>query len=251
MAKFNISQTSKVTNVTYPQPQVDRFQSPIIINGVHIGGVGGNTTQAGQQIQPTVKIGSNSATTGNIIAQKGSHKFRVLDNATPANVGTCKLVNLATPTASNTMSIQVNTAVMTSANLTSTTGSATTFAYITYGTANLSAYSTPAVGSVFTLTGLTSTVTANAVNATVAGVANLTVTFSSQTVSNIANTGTFSTVFYASKINNKYVWDFGSDGQPTSAGGTGTYTGNANNPNRYRYYLGASPNAQLVQVKSA
>ena len=68
------------------------------------GGVGGLTSLSGNQIQPTVKIGSASAASGSIIAQKGAHKFRVTDGT---NTGTCTLVNLATPTVANTMSIVV------------------------------------------------------------------------------------------------------------------------------------------------
>ena len=77
------------------------------------GGVGGLTSLSGNQIQPTVKIGSASAASGSIIAQKGAHKFRVTDGT---NTGTCTLVNLATPTVVNTMSIGIilaNTTVLT------------------------------------------------------------------------------------------------------------------------------------------
>jgi hypothetical protein len=69
-----------------------------------LGGVGGLTSLSGNQIQPTVKIGSASAASGSIIAQKGMKKFRVTDGT---NTGTCTLVNLATPTVANTMSIVV------------------------------------------------------------------------------------------------------------------------------------------------
>jgi hypothetical protein len=69
-----------------------------------LGGVGGLTSLSGNQIQPTVKIGSASAGNGSIIAQKGIRKFRVTDGTV---TGTCTLVDLATPTAANTMSIVV------------------------------------------------------------------------------------------------------------------------------------------------
>jgi hypothetical protein len=69
-----------------------------------LGGVGGLTSLSGNQIQPTVKVGSASAASGSIIAQKGIHKFRVTDGT---NIGICTLVNLATPTVANTMSIVV------------------------------------------------------------------------------------------------------------------------------------------------
>ena len=69
-----------------------------------VGGVGGLTSLSGNQIQPTVKIGSASAASGSIIAQKGRSEFRVTDGT---NIGNCTLVNLATPTVANTMSIVV------------------------------------------------------------------------------------------------------------------------------------------------
>jgi len=103
MGKLKIQQTNSVTTSQLH----DRYASPITINGNHIGGVGGNTNQATPTIQPTVKIGSNSAASGYIIAQKGAHKFRVTDGS---HTGICTLVNLATPTVANTMSIIVTKA---------------------------------------------------------------------------------------------------------------------------------------------
>ena len=97
MGKLKIQQTSG--GIVH-----DRYVSPTLIGDNHIGGVGGNTNQAASTIQPTVKIGSNSAASGYIIAQKGAHKFRVTDGS---HTGICTLVNLATPTAANTMSIIV------------------------------------------------------------------------------------------------------------------------------------------------
>ena len=97
MGKLKIQQTSG--GIVH-----DRYVSPTLIGGNHIGGVGGNTNQVAPAIQPTVKIGSNSAASGYIIAQKGAHKFRVTDGS---HTGICTLVNLATPTAANTMSIIV------------------------------------------------------------------------------------------------------------------------------------------------
>ncbi len=66
--------------------------------------VGGNTAITGNQIQPDVKVASNAADTGYIIAKKGATKFLVSDDS--GNEGVCILVNLdqANLTA-NTMSI--------------------------------------------------------------------------------------------------------------------------------------------------
>ena len=245
MAKLKITQTTSITNVTYPEPTVDRYVSPVVIDGSHIGGTGGLTSQAGYQIAPTVKIGTNASAAGSVLAQKGSHKFRVTDGT---NKGDCKLVNLATPTVSNTMSIQVNLATATAANLTTTTGSATTFAYVTYASANIAGPVAVTAGQVLTGTGITGTVTIQTVSVA-GGLANANVSFTSQTVSNIAGTGTFSISCFASKINNKYVWDFGNDGYPVTST-SGSFTGGANNPTRYRYRL-ATPDATFVQVASA
>ena len=56
MAKLKIANQSSQTGVTYPQPEGDRYISPTLINGYHIGGVGGKTSDAGLQIQPQVYI---------------------------------------------------------------------------------------------------------------------------------------------------------------------------------------------------
>ena len=240
MAKLKITHNNNGT-------PTDAYVSPTLVGGVHFGGTGGNTTQTGYQIQPTVKIGTNSATTGNILFQKGSHKFRVSDNASPNNVGTCTLVNIPTPTASNTMSIQVNTAYLGGANANAYVSSgASTSAYITYNVSNLAAYSGPTVGQFVFGTGATGNVTVTAINSTVGGVGNITVSYPSQTFANISyltNT-TINTGFMACRITNKFVYDFGSDGN-LSDNINGSY-----NPNKYRYHL-AGPTTTFVQVASA
>jgi len=238
MAKFNIQQTS-VDGIVH-----DRYQSPVLVGGFHIGGVGGNTAQTGQQIQPMVKIGSNSATTGNIIAQKGSHKFRVTDNANPPNVGKCILANIATPVVANTMSIAVNTAVLTTAAANAYVASgASTSAYVTGFT--VAGPVSLAVGQTITGTGATGNVYITAINSA----SNVTITYTSQTFSNVAS-GTFNTTVYASKINSKFVWDWGTDGNRNTTTGTNTFYASGYNPNRYRYHL-AAPTSIFVQVASA
>lgn len=96
MAKLKIAKTNSGIH--------DAYTSPTLISGNHIGGVGGIVSQAGPQIHPQVKVGSASATDGSILRQKGTHKFLVTDGT---NKGICTLVNLATPTAPNTMSIGI------------------------------------------------------------------------------------------------------------------------------------------------
>jgi hypothetical protein len=244
MAKLKIKKTSAINNVTYPQSVVDAFVSPIVINGSHIGGTGGDVSQSGQQMSPTVKVGTNAASSGSIIKQKGAHKFRVQDAS--ANRSDCKLVNLATPTASNTMSLAITLSRLGFANVVAQ-GSATTSTYVTYATANIAGPVAVAVGQTITGTGITGAVTVTAINSTIAGLANLTVGFSSQTVTAQPNT-TVAVTAYASRINNKFVWDFGSDGSAVSST-SGNFTGTGFNPNRYRYHL-AAPDATFVQVAS-
>jgi hypothetical protein len=100
MAKLKIAGINNGTTT-------DRYVSPILISGNHIGGTGGLTSLSTNTIQPAVKIGSASAGTGSIIAQKGIHKFRVTDGT---NTGTCTLVNKASGSlAAGEMSIAVTT----------------------------------------------------------------------------------------------------------------------------------------------
>jgi hypothetical protein len=99
MAKLKIS-----SQPTGGGQQVDMYTGPILISGNHVGSVGGVHTLPGPQISPTVKIGSASATAGSILRQKGAHKFLATDGT---NSAICTLVNLATPTVANTMSIGI------------------------------------------------------------------------------------------------------------------------------------------------
>jgi hypothetical protein len=239
MAKFKITQTTSVTSTTYVQPTVDKYVSPTNVDGTHFGGTGGLTSQAGYQIQPQVKVGSNSVAAGSILSQKGSKKFRVQDAS--GNKGDCSLVNLATPTAVNTMSLQVNTALLGSANV-AVQGSAATYTYVTWATANVAGPVAPATGQILTGTGITGTVTIQTLS-TAGGLANANVSFSSQTVSS-QNYTNLNISVYASRITNKYVWDYGNNGEPSSsiAGGY--------NHNKYRYRL-STPDSTFVQVASA
>jgi hypothetical protein len=231
MAKFKITTTDSSGQIH------DRYTSQQYINGAYVGGTGGVTTQVGRQIQPVVKVGSASASTGNIVLQKGSKEFRVTDNASPNNTGTCTLVNLATPTASNTMSIQVNTASLTGATVTTYTASTGTVAYVT-GFAQVGPVAL-AAGQVVTGTAFTGTVTIGSI----VSASNIALSYTSQTNANASGI-VVSTTVYASRITNKFVYDFGSDGS-LSTNISGGY-----NPNRYRYHC-ATPDATFVEVKYA
>lgn len=89
MAKFKTAKTETV-DIGYP---------------VGTAQVGGLTSINGNQIQPDVKVGGESADTGSIIRKKGATKFLVQDDS--GNQGVCSLANTdqANLTA-NTMSIQ-------------------------------------------------------------------------------------------------------------------------------------------------
>ena len=131
------------------------------------------------------------------------------------------------------MSLQINTAQLGFANV-AAQGSASTFTYVTYATANVAGPVAPAQGSILTGTGITGTVTIQSISVA-GGLANANVSFSSQTVTSQPNTTVYTSV-NASRITNKFVYDFGNDGN--------------GNPNKYRYRL-AAPDATFVQVASA
>jgi hypothetical protein len=242
MAKLKITNTS-----SYIGQITDAYVSPTLINGIHVGGTGGLTTQTGQQIQPSVKVGTNAASTGNILFQKGAHKFRVQDNASPPNVGTCVLANLALANlTASTMSIQVNTNYLTGVTANAYVASgASTSAFVTW--TGIVGPVTPYVGQFVTgLSTVTSPVQITAINTS----SNITVGYASQVFSNVA-ASTANVAVFASRITNKFVYDFGSDGNQIAGAiaSSPTYYTNGYNPNKYRYHL-ATPDSTFVQVVS-
>jgi len=234
MAKLKITVTS-TDGIIH-----DRYTAPYQINGAYVGGTGGNTSQVGHQIQPTVKIGSNGAAAGSIMFQKGIHKFEVNDGT---NVGKCTLVNLATPTVNNTMSIAITLNTITSANvIAANVAGGATSTYVTYATANVVGPATIGVNSTLLGLGGNTAGLVTAVNPTVGGLANVTIALSgnvaAQTVAFANNTA------YASRITNRYVYDFGNDGY-LSTNISGGY-----NPTKWRYHL-ATPDSTYVMVAYA
>ena len=221
----------KITNTDSSGQIHDRYTRSTYINGAYTGGTGGNTTQTGRQIQAVAKIGS-SGTAGNtsIIAQKGAHKFRVY-NATD-KFGTCTLANIATPTATNTMSIRVDlnelTGNITAANV---VGGATQ-TYVTYALSSLVGPRALAAGDWvlgFASSSISSIYGAKvtAVNAAGNGgtLGNVTVATNGNVAAQTAQTLT--NTRYATRITNDNVYDF--------------------NGNRYRYRL-AVPDSTFVRV---
>jgi hypothetical protein len=221
MAKLKITKTSNGTTI-------DKYVSPTIIDGAHIGGTGGLTSITGSQLQPTVYITGGSQQSGSILAQKGTHKFQVTDGTL---TGKCTLVNSGGPSAGQ-MSLAVTLSTITSASIAAYAGGVPGYTYITYTPSNVTGpVSTPRVGD--TLVGFTGNGTSVVVTAVVAA-GNVQVSV----VGNVAAQGpsTITDTCYASRITNKFVYDFGNDG--------------SGYPNKFRYRL-AAPDATFVQVKSA
>lgn len=256
MAKLKIAKgpSGADLNANYIQggtaQEVDRYVSPIKVSGNYIGGVGGLSSLASPTIDPTVKIGSNAAAAGSILAQKGIHKFRVTDGT---NYADCKLVNLPTPTVANTMSIMITLATITSASLAAANvagGASST--YVTWtGTDVTGPVATPRVGDY--ITGITGGNIATYAQVTAV---NTTTNVSIAVSGNIASQSSLSIsdVTFASKINNKYVWDFSTDGSPiTTTSGSG-FTGTGYNPTRFRYWASnpaSGATGSFVQVATA
>jgi len=68
----------KITHTPTTDAQVrDKFVSPTLISSNNVGGTGGMTSQTGNTIRPYVKIGAQAAAAGSILAQKGAKKFLV------------------------------------------------------------------------------------------------------------------------------------------------------------------------------
>lgn len=239
MAKLKITKTP-----TGGGQVVDSYVSPTLVNSTHVGGTGGSTSQSGFQIQPAVYITGGSQTTGSILFQKGAHKFRVTDGT---YTSTCTLVNAQKSNlAVGQMSLQINTAYLTISNANAYVASgASTSAFVRY---TATGPVTPYVGqNIVGLSTVTSPVTISAIN----GAGNVTVTYASQTFANVANS-TANVVSYASRITNKFVYDFGNDSYTIDGenGTVSTYYTSGYNPNKYRYHL-ASPDSTFVQVNRA
>lgn len=247
----------------------DSYVSPTQISGNYIGGTGGFTTQTVPTIQPTVKVRSETATTGSILTQKGLRKFLVSDENTVAdesivagqqyrilsvgttdwesvgagpnattndifvakaagagsgtvqNVSTCTLVNQldSEVTSANTMCLLVTATEIAGANVANIGAGERTSAYITYATGNVTGVSTPVVGYQIAGTSLTGNVTVTAINTT----GNITVSCEDQDVAD--EQVDIDVTFNASRITNKYVYDWPADSSDL--------------PAKYRYWFSA------------
>jgi hypothetical protein len=240
MAKLKITHTSG--------GQIhDRYTGPHYINGAYVGGTGGLTSQTGSQIQGQSFITGASSQACSILAQKGAHKFRVQDAL--GNKGICTLMNSPNVTAGKMnilITLNGGAANIAAANVAG--GATSTTVTFDTRTTVTGPVRFPRVGDYVIWTSpsanIGSVVQVTAVNGTT--------NFTIGTTGNVAaSTGTVVTTnTYASKINNRYVWDWASDGQMDSTSGTTTFMTSGFNPNRYRYHL-ATQDATFVKVQNA
>lgn len=255
MAKLKITKapSGNDLNVTYPQggaaEEVDRYVSPTLVSGAHIGGTGGLTTLTGLVINPQVYVNTAGASqaSGSILAQKGAHKFRVTDGT---YTGDCKLVNNPTLSAGQ-MNIQINLSNITSVTLgSSNVAGGATSATVSWTSSNLTGpVATPRVGDY--ISGISGQGNISSTAALVTSVVSSTSVTVAATGNVAATTGLSVTNYtYASRVTNKFVYDFTSDGYMDSTNGITTYYTSGYNPTKYKYRL-AAPNNVYVQVVSA
>jgi hypothetical protein len=222
MAKLKISKTPTGTTGPNGAQRTDQHtgSEQITSGGItsYPGSVGGIYTQSGAQIHAQANTG-NGATNASLLRAKGEHKFLCTDGTTQK---ICTLVNSMVPDGgAGQVSVPVYTGYTYWANVTAQ-GSATTSTYMTYSTvaANTAPSGTAGfvVGAKVMGTGINGNVTITAINpaTTINGVVygNVTLGFTSQTVTTAAaNSGTPMQVgFFASKLTNRWVWDWGNDG---------------------------------------
>jgi hypothetical protein len=205
MAKLKIQKT--YTNPDATTTTVDSYVMPTLINANHLGGTGGNEDQTVPTISCSFLRDTGGAVdTGYILFQKGMRKFEV-NNTSEANTTIATLVNAVATELStaNTMVIRTTVATFAGANIANIGAGIAenrTTAYVTWTAANVTGYATPAINYQLTGTGLTGNVTVSAINSAT----NVTVSFADQTVTNAQ--ATVSETFAASRISNKYVWDW-------------------------------------------
>ena len=228
MAKLKISKTP-----TAGGQRTDQHTGPeqITSGGItyYPGSVGGVYTQAGPQIHAQADTG-NGPTNASLLRAKGEHKFLCSDGTTNK---TCTLVNSMVPDGGpGQVSVPVYTGVTYWANVAAQVSGTSTSTYMTYSTAAANAAPSGTAGFVVGAkvmnTGISGNVTITAINSatTINGVVygNVTIGYTPQAVTAAAaNSGAPMEVgFFASKLTNRWVWDFSTDV--------------AGKPNKYRYW---------------
>jgi len=236
MTKLKITKTDSSGQIH------DRYTSQQYINGAYVGGTGGNTSQTGRQIQGQTNIVGSSSQQGYIVRQKGIHKFLVQDGAN--KTGVCTLVNSPSPAAGQmNILVTLNTAAANIASANIAGGASQTTVTYDTRTAVTGPVQLPRVGDYVVWTSPSANI--GAVVQVIGVTSN---SFTIGTTGNVpaSNGVAVSTCTYASRINNKFVYDFGNDGNLTA----GTISSNTYNPNKFRYHL-AAPDSTFVQVQYA
>jgi len=214
MAKLKITRTETSGQIH------DRYVSPTSVNGAHVGGTGGLTSQTGYQIQPQVYITGGSSLPGSILLQKGRKSFRVTDGTLK---GDATLTNSPNLTAGQ-MNILINISTVSANVAAANVAGGATSTYVSWTGTPTGPITTPRVGDyIIGFTGTAGVAQVTAVNTS----SNVTIAVSGNVAAQTANI-TDST--YASRITNKFVYDF--------------------NGNKLRYHL-AAPDTTFVQVQSA
>lgn len=213
--------------ITKNNATTDKYVSPILIGGNPIGGTGGLTSQTGYQIAPQVYCTGGSSVAGSILRQKGAHKFYCTDGTRSQ---TLTLVNNPT-LAAGQMNILINLNASGAANVTAANvAGGATGAYVTNDTRTppTGPIVTARVGDYVRWTSPSANIASVALVTAVNGTGNITVA----TTGNVAaSTGTTTTISaYATRITNRWVYDFGGS--------------------KFYYRLGA-PTTTYVQVNPA
>ena len=191
---------------------------------------------AGQEYRISAVSGTNwtqfgagpNPTTNDVFTAAINGSAAVVDDGTVQNVATCTLVNLlgSELTSANTMTILVTATEIAGANVANIGPGERTSAYITYATGNVTGVSTPVIGYQIAGTSLTGNVTITAINAT----GNITVSCEDQGVA--AEQVDIDVTFNASRISNKYVYDWPIDSSDV--------------PTKYRYWFAAPSSSGSV-----
>lgn len=212
--------------ITKNNGATDKQVSPILVGGQPIGGTGGNVSQTGNQIQPQVYITGGSSTAGSIQSQKGAHKFLCYDGT---RFGTLTLVNNPN-LAAGQMNILINLSTLTGNVAAANVAGGATSTYVTYATSSVTGpVAAPRVGDyIIGFAGNAGVARVTTINATVGGLANVTIATQGNVAAQTGISLTDST--YATRITNRTVTDFGGA--------------------RYFYHLTA-PTATYVQVNAA
>ena len=239
MAKLKISKTP-VGNTGTGTTRTDQYTGPeqITSGGItsHPGSVGGVYTQGGAQIHAQADTG-NGPTDASLLRAKGEHKFLCSDGTTTR---ICSLQNSMVPDGGpGQVSVPVYTGVLYWSNVAAQVSGTSTSTYMTFSTAAANCAPSGTAGAIVGAkvmnTNINGNVTITAINATVGSIANVTIGYTPQAVN--AHNGQVEVGFFASKLTNRWVWDFGTDGYGYR--------------NKYRYWSQLPTTANPYRIDSA